>query len=241
MRLALIADIHGNLEALEAVLSAIQRAAVDRILCLGDIVGYGANPAECIAGIRERGIECIAGNHDFAASGAMDMAYFNAIARTSAEWTQRQLSAEETTYLRSLPLRHTEEEFDAVHGAFEDPGAFGYVLTSDDARCSMECVEARVGFVAHSHVPMGFLGNGQEISATRARSFVIPDGDIAIVNIGSVGQPRDHLPLAAFALYDTESRLGEIRRVSYDVAKAGGKIIAAGLPPMNAFRLFEGE
>ena len=241
MRFALLGDIHGNLEALTAVLDEIDRAGPDEVLCLGDIVGYGAEPAECLSAMRERDIVCIAGNHDLAACGMVDMAYFNAVARASVLWTTAALSDEQLAFLASRPLEYAHDHFALAHGTFDDPASFGYVLTLDDARLSLQCMNRRIGFIAHSHVPSVFVRDESGTVTVCEPSFSLPAGASALVNVGSVGQPRDRIPLACFVLYDSETGQIEMRRVKYDIASAGEKILAAGLPPLNAYRLFVGQ
>jgi len=241
MRYAFIADVHANREALEAVLREVGRLAPDRTFCLGDLVGYGAEPRRCIEIIRQRGIECLVGNHDLAAVGAVDMEYFNDAARQSVEWTQSQLGRDEMEFLAGLPYRIDGEGFTMTHGAFPDPAAFDYILTIADAERSFHAVSCRYAFTAHSHVPLAFVKKGRQVSAMLADSSALPAHDAAIVNVGSVGQPRDSIPAGAFALFDTDDPRVSVRRVSYDMQKAAQKILAAGLPPMNAYRLFLGR
>ncbi len=241
MRFALLADIHGNLEALRAVLGEIDRAAPDGVFCLGDVVGYGANPKECLAEIRRRNIEIIAGNHDFAVAGKTGLDYFNAEAQESVLWTRSKLDAGELGFLGSLPLVQRHEHFVGVHGTFTAPESFDYVLTPLDAHLSVGRVDKPWGFIAHSHIPVSFLFDKGEIRATGEETISIRPGTSVLVNVGSVGQPRDLDPRSAFALLNAESQTVEIRRVEYDVPTAARKIIAAGLPGMNAYRLYLGR
>ncbi len=241
MRVALLADIHGNLEALLAVLDAVSRAEADVVLCLGDVVGYGAEPRECIEELRSRNICGVAGNHDFAVSGKCDLDYFNAEARESVLWTRSRLSGEDLEFLGGLPLVYEGPMFSAAHGSFAAPEAFDYVLTPLDARVSFGSLGRPWGFFGHSHIPVSFVLNGDEIRASEEDLISLPPGAAALVNVGSVGQPRDFDARACFALFDGEKGTVELVRVEYEVEKAAGKIVGAGLPARNAYRLYLGR
>jgi len=241
MRYAFIADIHGNAQALAAVLGEIDSLGIASIFCLGDIVGYGAEPSRCIATIRDRNIPTIVGNHDLAAARALSIENFNDNAKASAEWTYNHLTNLEKDFLKALPLEFKNHDFQLAHGAPMDPAAFDYILTPADAVLTFGAMERALLFTAHSHVPLGLVWNGKEISASPMGSVVIPPNARAIVNVGSVGQPRDGSPLAALALWDSESREASVVRVEYDVDTAARKILDAGLPEGNAYRLSLGR
>jgi len=241
MRYAFVADIHGNLDAFQAVLAEIDDLRVDQILCLGDLVGYGAQPAACIALARERGIPCIAGNHDLAVTGDVTMDYFNPTARASALWTRQVLSDEELSFLSSCPLERRNECFALVHGDPADPIAFEYVLTPADAARAFALMDRPLLVLGHSHVPLAFLLKDETLALTGEQCLRLDSETAAIVNAGSVGQPRDGNAAASFALLDTESSIVEIRRVDYDIRAAADRILAAGLPESNAYRLFSGQ
>jgi len=238
---AFLADIHGNHDALEAVLREVDKINPDATFCLGDIVGYGAEPKRCLDTIRERMIPCVAGNHDLAVVGTVAMDYFNPAAKESVEWTRDALSEEDVKHLAALPFLLKQQGFTAAHGAFLNPEAFEYILTINDAARSFEAFDEPFGFTAHSHVPMTFLMNGKDVSACMAESLHMTRASRAIVNIGSVGQPRDQNPMASFAIFEPEVRSVSIRRVAYDVERAAEKILAAGLPGINAYRLLLGK
>lgn len=242
MLLAFMADIHGNQEALEAVLAEIDQAGPDRTYCLGDMVGYGPNPHECVAALRARHIPSLSGNHDRAACGSLDTNYFNEEARRSIEWTRGQLTPEDILYLQDLALVSQTELFSATHGTLLRPEDFDYVLTGEDAYNCFLAHDRRIAFVGHSHVPLSFfLREEKELLATIEPRYQIGEGMRAIVNVGSVGQPRDGNPDAAFALFDTETLGVTIRRVRYDIERTATKVRAAGLPEINALRLFVGQ
>lgn len=241
MRIAILADIHSNLEALEAVLSALARARVDRYVCVGDVVGYGADPAACIAKVRELCDVTIAGNHDWAVAGRLSMEFFNAYARDAIVWTRSQITAEDTAWLRELPIRaDVAGVATLVHSTLHNPTAFDYLLTSYDAHLSMAVLELPLCFVGHSHIPITFMEKGG-LGFTFADTIDLAKVDKAIVNPGSIGQPRDENPAAAYGVLDTVKRRITLHRVPYDVAAAARKIERAGLPKVLADRLHVGK
>ena len=240
MRYGIIADIHSNLEALQAVIAALEDLRVDAYLSTGDIVGYGADPAECIRITRDLGTTVVAGNHDWAVSGRLSLDYFNPYAREAIYWTQERLDEAEVKYLNDLPLIHEVDDITLVHGTLYGPENFDYLLTSYDAHLSFQLLKTKLCLVGHSHVPITFVLDG-----TVSFSFE-PETDLseitkAIANPGSVGQPRDENPKAAFGVYDTETEVITIDRVEYDIEAATSKILRAGLPEVLAERLWLGR
>lgn len=232
MRLAIISDIHANLEALTAALEFIDRQKVDRIVCLGDIVGYGANPRECLRLVRERCQMIIIGNHDLAAVKPEKAEDFNTTARIAAHWTNGILSEEEKAYLARLPYTATLGEIFFVHASPYEPEEFYYVLSTRDAIEAMRSFTQRLCFIGHSHVP-GMFSEQSRVTAIDAKERYL-------INVGSVGQPRDGNPQLSFGLLDTEKWKYENIRLSYDVETAARKILAAGLPPVLGERLMVG-
>ncbi len=240
-RYALFGDIHGNLEALEVVMAEFEKAEVDEYICLGDIVGYGANPKECLAVVRERCELVVAGNHDFAICGKLNIDFFNAYARQAVLWTRDQLGEEELTYLREIELVHKiANVLTIVHGTLNFPEMFDYITTSYDAHLSLELLDTPVCFLGHSHVPVTFF-QGPTVTFSMDSEIEVRQGRKTLVNIGSVGQPRDENPKAAYAIYDTEEKMVWVNRIDYDIEKAGAKILAAGLPEILAERLKYGR
>lgn len=223
MRYAILSDIHGNLEALEASLERLNSEKIDAYISPGDIVGYGADPSGCIKIVRSLDpTASVAGNHDQAVVGSFDPAGFNEYAKAAVLWTRSVLSAAELEYLKSLPLVKEGKVFSVVHGSLEDPQEFNYILNRADAARSMRHMATPLLFVGHSHVPAIY---GHEGSPKR------------IVNAGSVGQPRDGDPRASFVIYDDSTGDVSIVRVEYDIEKARKKIIDAGLPEFLGDRL----
>ncbi len=243
MRYAFLGDIHGNTDALGRVLAAIRESSVDRIVCLGDIVGYGAEPVQCLDMIRELKCDVIAGNHDWAAVGKISIDAFNAYAKAAALWTREQLTQEQKDWLANLPLVLSYEHCAVAHGTFHQPEAFNYIQTVFDAEQSFEALRrlgAGLGFLGHSHVPVGFFDT-DPITYTLENQIPIDGETATIVNAGSVGQPRDENNKASWALFDSDKREVSIVRIEYDIDAAANKIRAAGLPEILAARLYQGK
>lgn len=240
MRYAIISDIHSNLEALDAVLEALKGERIDAYLSTGDVVGYGADPEACVAKMRALDPAIVAGNHDWAVAGRLSLDFFNAYAREAIEWTRGRLGADDTKWLGSLPLVRKTGDVTLVHATLNAPDNFDYLLTAYDAFLSLEVLETPVCFVGHSHVPVTFADNGR-VTFSFSSEFDLAAVRKAIVNAGSVGQPRDGNPHASYGIYDDEARRVEVRRVAYDVAGATSKILAAGLPQILAERLWVGK
>jgi len=240
LRYAIISDVHSNLEALEAVLGSLGSERIDRYLSTGDIVGYGADPKACIDRVRALDPIIVAGNHDWAVAGRLSLDFFNSYARAAIEWTREILPRADMAWLASFPLTRREEEITLVHSTLYAPENFDYLLTSYDAHLSLQVLETAVCFVGHSHVPITFSMNGS-VTFSFASTVDLRSVRKAIVNAGSVGQPRDDNPMASFGVYDSEAATVEIRRVDYDIREAARKIQAAGLPAVLAERLFLGK
>lgn len=236
MRYGLISDIHGNHEALAAALDFLDKQKIDKYLCLGDVVGYGAEPSRCLKRVMELGCDMIAGNHDFAAVGKISVDYFNIFAKESTLWTQEHISAEEKALLAAQPLVRDYAGFTLVHGALYMPQAFDYIQTIIDALYSFRELTEQILFIGHSHVPITFIET-DSISFSVNETITIEKNKRYIINIGSVGQPRDEDPRSCFAVYDTDAKIARICRAEYDIEAAAKKIIAAGLPEINAERL----
>lgn len=238
MRLAVLSDIHANLEALEAVHRAGEQRGVQRWICLGDIVGYGADPRACVAQVQEWMAGAVLGNHDQAVAGLGNLGYFNAWARRAVEWTAAQLEPAQRQYLAGLPLSLAEGEVLFTHADPGDPEGWGYVLSAREALAALRATAARLCFVGHSHQPLvcaagaGLLDIGEPIP--------LKAGERYLVNVGSVGQPRDGNWRACFLVWDQEEDTLEFVRSDYDLHRAQTKILEAGLPPLLAQRLAQG-
>jgi diadenosine tetraphosphatase ApaH/serine/threonine PP2A family protein phosphatase len=237
MKIAILSDIHSNLEALDAALEYIRGRDIDNIYCLGDIVGYGPNPNECVERIRENCKVALMGNHDYAAVGMADIEYFNDYARASVFWTRDTLSQENLTYLESLPFSYEEEAFLLVHSSPSNPSRWHYILSREIAEIEMDYFKQPLCFIGHSHVPVVYSAD----QAIREHHISLDtDGRKYIINVGSIGQPRDGEPKLCFVVYDTESRELEYVRLHYPVNTTYEKIIKNGLPVFLAERLLKG-
>ncbi len=232
MKYAIISDIHSNLEALQKALSIIDEKNVDEIICLGDVVGYGANPNECVEIVRSRCSSVVLGNHD-AASLDPSLAHdFNTIAKRAITWTAEHLTDESRRFLSSLPLVERREQILFVHSSPDLPGEWEYVLDSDDAISALRHFEEKLCFIGHTHIPGIFSQRGRAKSISADEKY--------IVNVGSIGQPRDGNPMLAFGFFDSSTWNYELIRSEYDIEKAAEKIYAAKLPEELGNRLMYG-
>ena len=241
MKWAILSDVHGNLEALQAVLEDLDREGVERTVFLGDAVGYGANPNECLGVLRHRMERMVAGNHDWGAVGRTDISDFNEAAAAAIRWTGRQLFPEHRTFLTELPLTHFEREIFLVHGSPYEPEEWHYIFTPSEAAMGFRALVGALAFVGHSHFPMVLTQDEKNrIRGLRVSEVTLDPERRYIINVGSVGQPRDGDPRAAYGLFDDVSRRYRLKRLPYDWASAQKKILQAGLPPFLARRLSQG-
>ena len=251
MRYAVLSDVHSNLEALTAVLDALAPERIDRYLCLGDVVGYGADPGPCLARLEACGAVIVGGNHDLACVGKFDIRWFNETARAAVLWTRDQLSFTELDVLRRLPLTATEGPLTLVHGTLRQPERFDYLVEAGQAVDTLAACRTLMCLVGHTHLAC-FLEYDRR--RRRIARLLTQAGDLAevlftddaeamryLINPGSVGQPRDGDPRASFAVLDTDRCCVSIRRIPYDVAAAQRKIRQAGLPAFLADRLAIGR
>ena len=243
MKYGLFSDIHANLEAFEATLDALKEEQVDQYVFLGDIVGYGADPKACIARLKDlvikKGCRYIAGNHDFAVCGRSSSEYFNGYAKEAIKWTKNQLDHADMAFLSQMKLIERLDGFTAVHATLHAPEEWGYILDIDDAYPNFKILEDQICFIGHSHKAVVFT-EGEMVDWLLESNIEIQEGIRYLINIGSVGQPRDGNPKASFAIYDTRQKTVDIKRIAYDIKKAQEKILGAGLPKMLAKRLSMG-
>jgi diadenosine tetraphosphatase ApaH/serine/threonine PP2A family protein phosphatase len=242
MRFAILADIHSNLAAFEAVLKDIDgRGGFDKIWCLGDMVGYGPDPNECIKRLHEFEHVCIAGNHDWAAIGKMDTFEFNPLAAEAAHWTSQVLTAENKDYLLDLPLILNENGFTLAHGSPREP-IWEYLLSTETAQENFAYFETPYCLVGHSHIPLIFALDGDQIELMEFGGAEVKlPGKRMIINPGGVGQPRDGDPRASYAIYDAEARTVSHYRVEYNIEVTQRKMAEAGLPEPLIRRLSFGR
>ena len=242
MRYAIIADIHANLAAFTAVLEDIgQRGGVAEVWCLGDVVGYGPDPRECIELLRKYKHVCVAGNHDWAAVGRVDTAAFNPDADAACQWTARRLTPRDRKYLENLPLVIEKDGFTLAHGSPRDP-IWEYITSTSLARENFTFFRSQYCLVGHSHVPLVFKDEGDSSSFSQLSTDVgLALGETRlIINPGSVGQPRDNDPRAGYAIYDSEARSIKLYRVPYDINATQTRMMESGLPIRLVVRLSYG-
>lgn len=239
--IAVISDIHGNLEALDAVLADARREEVDAIVCLGDVVGYGADPNACLERVRAEAKATVLGNHDAAACNPRLADNFNEVARAAIAWTRQTLTPDNLEVLQHLPYDFVEADTRYVHASPDEPAGWHYILTEQEAWNAFEACAEPVCFVGHSHVPLRVLMRRGRLVVAEADVVDIGPDERALLNVGSVGQPRDGDWRASYALWDPAARRMVARRVEYDLEKAARKIREAGLPEVLAKRLTVGQ
>lgn len=247
MRTALLADIHSNLEALQACLAHARREGADRFAFLGDLIGYGADPLACldtIEGLVEDGALAMAGNHDTACIDG-DIEAMNASAQDAISWTRERLGARQRDFLASLPLAVTEGERLYVHASAEQPAAWRYITGTREAEQALSATAARIVFVGHVHSPLLYSampgGSPRASAPVPGMSTPLSGHRRWLIIVGSAGQPRDGNPAACYALHDSVAGTLTHHRVPYDARAAANKILEAGLPERLAWRLLRGE
>ncbi len=244
MRFAFISDIHANLEALEAVLEDIGKEAVDEIICLGDIVGYGSEPNECTEIIRKRCSLVLLGNHDAAAVKLLDTHLFNNYARIAIDWTARTLRKAHRTWLLGLPLTATTGPMTLVHATPYEPGMWYYITSLEEAAFNFHHFETEVCLVGHTHIPTIVVLDGKkEVYAHQAGHINLRDtpGAKFLINVGSVGQPRDRIVKSCYGIFDDATGEFYFRRVAYDIPITQARMRKAKLPEFLVTRLSEGR
>ena len=231
MLYAIVSDIHGNYTAWAAVLEDIRSIGVERIVCLGDVVGYGPEPGRCVQSIRDVAYACILGNHDAVVTKKLDSRAFNEHARKLIEWTELQLNPEEIEYLSTLNYEFSEENFRCVHGDCDAPHEFNYIVDCDDARLTWNKITEHIVFCGHSHLPAVFVTtrDGSEMCSLPAQDFSLEEQNRYIVNVGSVGSPRDDDLRASYVLFDSETKSIFFRRICYDFNEFRERVRFVGL------------
>lgn len=241
MKYAIFSDIHGNLEALQEVLKNLD-GKVDRYICVGDLVGYGANPNECIEEIVKLNCLTVAGNHDYAAINLTPVDVFNNFAKEAILWTQKELSKENKNYLKNLKLVENVDDFMIVHSTPFEPENWFYIFTFEDALKNFNYFNKQICFIGHSHQPfIIILDEHGKCSIYKKNILKIEKNKRYLINVGSVGQPRDNNPETCFFTLDLTKQEIMMKRVVYDVKIAQQKIINSGLPKILAERLTKGQ
>lgn len=241
MKYAIIADIHANLEALNTVLEDIKTQNCTHIACLGDVVGYNANPKECLDIIRAMNIPVVKGNHDEYCSTENDLEGFNPHAAEAINWTRDQLTPDDRQWLRDLKYMRLVTSFTLVHATLDQPQRWGYVFDRLAAAASFTYQNTAMCFFGHTHVPLAFVRDAGQVKGGTYSKFKIEAGKKYFINVGSVGQSRDGVPKATYVVYDMQEQSIELRRLDYDMATTQKKILDAGLPARLAERLALGR
>jgi len=240
MKIALFGDIHANYEALETVLADAQDQGCDSYICLGDVVGYNADPIACLEKIQSMGCPVVKSNHDEDTGGEHSLEMMNPVAAEALQWTRDQLNPEQREWLARLRMVRQVNDFTIVHSTLDQPNAWNYVTNKFDAMSNFSYQFTQVCFHGHTHVPRVFVRSSR-VQEVKADSVVIEPGMKYFINAGSVGQPRDGDWRASYCIYDKEKNEIVFRRLEYDIKTAQNKILAAGLPEVLATRLAEGR
>jgi predicted phosphodiesterase len=240
MRFAIFGDIHANLHAFETVLADAKAQACTHYVCMGDIVGYNAFPQQCLDIVRKLDCPVVKGNHDEQASMIGEQEGFNPLAEEAMNWTRRQLSTEDKDWLRSLRMQRQVRDFTIVHATLDTPHKWGYVFNQLDAAASFSYQHTSVCFIGHTHSPKAYIRDGS-VRTVALDVLQLQVGKKYLINVGSVGQPRDGDWRAAYCIYDTTSNEIHLRRLEYDIVGAQQAILDAGLPRKLAERLAVGR
>lgn len=240
MKFAIFGDIHANLEAFDAVMADAAEQGVTHYVCIGDVVGYNANPCECVHRLQELACPVVKGNHDEEASADTAIVGLNPLAQAALEWTRRTLSEADRSWLRSLRMVRQVRDFTIVHSTLDTPTSWAYVMNKFDAMASLAYQFTQVCFFGHTHTPRVYK-KGHTVTVEDPALTRLESGKKYFINVGSVGQPRDGDWRSAYALYDHDNQEITIRRLPYDIETTQRKIRAAGLPEALALRLALGK
>jgi len=239
MRYGIFSDVHSNIEAFTIAIDYYKKEKIDAFIFLGDIIGYGANPKEAISLLRMLNPICIAGNHDWGVIDKLPTDCFNEYAREAIIWTKTQIT-QESEYLRKFPLTYQDKNFLCCHGSLNNPENFNYIWGINDARENFELLKTMILFVGHSHRAQIYYQNAKGIFFHPEASISIKAGEKYIINVGSIGQPRDRDSRLSLCIYDSEEGTVSIKRLKYDIQFTAEKVTKAGLPQILASRLFVG-
>jgi predicted phosphodiesterase len=242
MRLGIFSDVHGNVEALDTVLRELEKEEVNLTICLGDLVGYGPDPNQCIKKVMNASDIVLAGNHDHAAVNLLSTEHFNEQARIAIEWTSQVLTNKSKNILSNLPMMETIDQILIVHATPEEPEQWHYIFTVEDAYRNLINMSVPICLVGHSHAPMAFIQNEEKkILLQNATEVDIQPNRKYIINVGSVGQPRDGDPRAAYGILDMEKNMFHLKRLAYPINKVQEKMVKKGLPAPLIERLTAGK
>jgi len=241
MKIALFSDIHANLEALEAVLADAEEQGCDSYICLGDVVGYNADPAACLEKVRSMDCPVVKGNHDQDCGHDTSLEMMNPVAAKALLWTREQLNPDQRKWLARLRMVRQVHDFTIVHSTLDQPNSWNYVTNKFDAMANFTYQVSQVCFYGHTHVPRVFVRDEQRVQEAPAESIIIEEGNKYFINTGAVGQPRDGDWRASYCIYDLDQHMISFRRIEYDIETAQKKIRAAGLPESLAERIAFGR
>jgi len=242
MRYAIFGDMHSNLEAYEAFVADAKNESIDQYLCVGDVVGYGADPDRCIEITKNLQCPTVAGNNDMAVINKLPLDNFNIFAREAIEWTKEHISDEGIRFLSNLDYVHEEEEIVLTHGSLRDPSDFNYVTDRKSAHVAMALQQRRFCFVGHTHIPcLFYYESSGDLDFKYAPRIKLQENTEYLVNVGSIGQPRDGDWHACYCIYDSREEIIRFKRIEYDVKKASEKILKAGLPGRLSERILSGR
>lgn len=233
----IFSDVHSNFDAISAVINDMSHQGVEKYACVGDIVGYAAEPGKCINIIRDLNCQIVAGNHDYAVAGKLSVNHFINDAYEAIIWTKYILPKKDKDFLAGLPLVIDETDFTLVHATLHDPAMFIYMVNYQSIWQSLEILNTKLCFIGHTHIPVAFLYKDRQIFYSNDTEIDIQPWEKLIINVGSVGQPRDRDIRASYVIYDTSKEKIYFRRVSYDVDSAAKKIYETSLPRRNGDRL----
>jgi predicted phosphodiesterase len=239
LKIGIVSDIHGNIHALKAVEEALNREGVEEVWSLGDTIGYGAFPSECVSWVRENCSKAVLGNHELAALGFVEPEELNDVAAKAVRWSRERLSREDIAYLRSLPLHDTAYGCRLVHDTPAAPGSMEYILDKGSAYRALLSLKEKVCLFGHTHIPVAYRLLGSAVDKL-SLPIVLIRGGRYLINPGSVGQPRDRDPRASFGVLDLEENAFYLHRIEYNVKEAARAILNAGLPEFLAARLLLG-
>ncbi len=240
MRYGIFSDIHSNLEAFQQAIDHFKAQSIDRLICLGDVVGYGANPAECLKLLEKITPYVIAGNHEWAVTGKLEPEALNWHAKEAILWTSRRINKHNWKYLRSLPLTYQEDDFYCVHGSLNEPEDFNYIMNSHQAQINFSRLNKQICFIGHSHIAEAFCLDRGQIHYLQKKMINLEKNKKYTINVGSIGQPRDRDPRLSLCLYDSKKKSLEFKRIRYNTRAAADKIAKSGLPQFLAQRLYVG-
>ncbi|MCM8786568.1 MAG: metallophosphatase family protein [Candidatus Omnitrophica bacterium] len=240
MRYGIFSDVHSNLEAFSIVYDFYKSNQIDKYIFIGDIVGYGANPKECLYLLKNLNPVSIAGNHDWAAVGKLELDYFNEYAKIALLWTKEKISFDDCLYIKSFLLFYEEDNFVCVHGSLEEPQKFNYILGIMDSWRNFSLLKKDILFVGHSHRRESYVYCNGKVMYMPDMELEIQKNTKYIINVGSVGQPRDRDNRSCVCIYDSDRRRVFFKRLEYNIKKAAEKILEEGLPQILATRLYIG-